>query len=300
MVVLLIHFHGKIGPRIFMKYPLVEITKDIQNVTRFMDIKHEEGFILTNEELADSVSRNLNYAFSINSPLNIRGKTEELLLSYIITETDPEVDFYRKKILKTVNNLKNEKKLYLAFHQKEGGEKKKEFILNELKALDSELRKKEISTTGYIESKKNINERGTIPVPIQEDWEDGINYLLVYKKETNGIIKLTGYPTRAKNVYKMGIYNDEFKTEEYQIIIKSFRDIGAKIITSSGICQGKSVQGKSICLFEAYFEYDGDKNDIKEMQEKLIKNITSGDPNYPMIVSSDVTTGSFLSATSQK
>lgn len=293
MVVTLSHFHGKLGPRVYMTYPLGEITKDMQALTKMMDIKSDEGFLLTDEEIKGRISRTLNYLFSVHSPVN-RGKVEELLISYIITENDPEIEFYRQKILEAVKRLKSNINLYLAFHNEENRDQR-DFILNELKVLDSELRKKEISTIGYIENEELFNKRGTIPIPMQEEWEKGKNYLLIYKREANGTFKITGYPTEAKKVYKIGIYNDEFKTEEYQSIMTCFKKIGAKIITSSGICQGKSV-----CLFEAYFEYDGDKDDIKKMQDGLVNKIHSKDPNYPMIISSDVTEGSFLSASSQK
>lgn len=287
MVVILSHFHSVMGPLIAHVYPSIELTDDIKFIPNMMDIKNDiEGFFLTADDTGDRTMRLMNCNFTIPSPSNKRGGIEMLMLSYMITESDGNVNFIKEQMKKTVNDMKMNADVYTAFYMDtDGCEDAQKFIENELKTLDMALRKSEMATIGYMDSTNVMRNTMTIPIPIVRNSPSG-KFLLIYKEENNGEFKVIGIPA-SHRLYKLDIYTLKINMSLYKMVIESFNKLGGKILYSSGICQGK----KGVCLFEAYFEYEGDKENITNMRSDLEDKIQSDDPRYPVILWSSVNDG---------
>lgn len=279
-----------------MTYPQVEMTDDIEKNQRWMDVLSEEGFVFIDEGEKTDIDRNLNYVFFIESPL-ARGGIETLSLSYIITEADPNISFYKEKIKECVDNIKKDSEIYFAFRDDIDSEKMNEAkkrIENALESLDFDLRKREIETIGYMEDIEGIKNHSKIHIPIDLNELDGDHkYLLIFKEESDGSFRIVGYPT-AKPVYKISVLNDELGLSEHTMIIEAFREMGSKIIATSGICQGTN-----ICVFEAYIEYDGDEKEIKTLRNDLKDKIKSQSIHYPIISSTQVPDGKIIVRSSE-
>jgi len=295
MVVIISHFDSKIGPRIFLTYPEIEITEDIKGVKTAMDYKDSEGFVMVRDNIMS-----LNYLIAIPSP-HARGRQETVLLSYILTETEPNEKFYKSHILRAVKNIKSVPDIYKAFI--EGDNERYIKILREIiRDLDIELRMRDITTIGYcVDNTVFFDGYMVVPRDNEPDreiyvsepsGEDEItkrrvsSYLMVYKKEHDGSFSLKGYPILTNNVYKMEIFTDQINIGMVAKITNAFKEmLGGRIVYTSGICQATAV-----CSFELYFEYDGDKDNVKNMRESLINSIESNTDMYPMIMYARVRT----------
>lgn len=291
MVVILNYFDVVIGPKILLKYPRIEETEDILKITRSMDfnVDEEEGFV----EMVDEV-RALNYMFTVKSPLS-RGGEDFISLSYIITETDVDINFYKEKILTASQRIKKIENAWMGLREPYTDKNEHRVKLKEIiKDLDIDLRSKETATVGYLSSGSDIYREGLIPVPkIIKEEKEGMeildratkrNFLTVYKENFDGSFTLRAYVVNSDNIYKIQVYSDKVNITTPRIVTAGImKYLKGNIIATSGICQGES-----ICTFEAYFEYMGDKERLHDFRNLLKKEIKSESEQYPFVVCSPV------------
>ena len=289
MVVVLSYFDRRIGPVILLTYPEIEITEEIEKVKQSLDFKDSEGFVAIHDTLVA-----MNYLLPIQSHY-ARGGYETVLLSYIVTESEPNEKFYKSHIKETAEKIKMEDDIWQAFIEDHENQEERISRLREIiRDLDIELRMRDITTIGYcIESR--VFEDGYMAIPrdsvtreVDRDGDDKKikSYLMVYKKERDGSFSIKGYPITSNNVYKMEIFTDQINVGMVAKIKQAFDSmLGGRIAYTSGICQSTAV-----CSFELYFEYDGEKEDVGELRKHLIDEIDSNTPIYPMIIYSIVHT----------
>lgn len=287
VVTILSHFHAIYGPLIFLTYPNIDITPDIQNIQNALDLKLNEGFF----ETEDAV-RTINYNFTIRSDRG-RGGGEMLLLSYIMTETDAKAESYKPKMLIAVQRMKDDRELWTAFYEdrEDKGKKHKDKLLEILKDLDIDLRSTEVSTVGYLSNGRDIYEKGFIPVPktIKEEKEGRATleeackrkFLTVFKENPDHSFTIRAYSVNA-NVYKLEVYTDKVDIFTPRVTTIGIQDtLKGEVIATSGICQGKTV-----CTLEVYFAFDGKRELINDFCKKLKTQIASDSKQYPLVLCS--------------
>lgn len=280
MVTLLSYFDSKIGPCIYLTYPEIELTEDLDAIKAALDIKDSEGFMIIKDGMLV-----LNYMLYIASPL-ARGREEMLLLSYIITETEPNEKFYKDRMMETVHSLKTIPDLYKAFYPVDNSDESlasMKIIRSLMQELDHDLRMRDITTTGY-RVKNTFFNSGNLPVPVDLELikteREIKSYLIVYKKERDDSFSFKGYPILSKNVYKVEVFTDEINIGMVTTLTTGFKKfLGGRIIYTSGLCVHKSV-----CSFELYFEYNGDKENVNKYRDHLKKVIKSKSDIYPTII----------------
>lgn len=117
MIVILSHFHTKIGPSIFYSFPQSQIDKEI--LDRICDVmdqpKQEELIIQTFENV-----KFLNYYFHVESEW-ARGKEEMVMVSILINQQiSPEIEQTISQICKKFSEkLQSNKEVFTGFHIKE-------------------------------------------------------------------------------------------------------------------------------------------------------------------------------------
>lgn len=280
MVVVLSYFDHKIGPMVYRTYPKVEITESLKKVNAALDLKDEEGFISFKDNI-----RALSYLIYIDSPIR-RGNKETVLLTYIITETQPNEDSYKGRLGEAAKQIKAIDDVYKAFV---GTDEERWPYIQEImiimKNLDIDLRMRDITTVGYC-IPRNSFDMGYMPVPNEAgtDKKTIESYLMVYKKEADGTFNIKGHPIYTEDVYKMEIFTDHLNMRMIPTITRAFQDLlNGRIVYTSGICRKFNV-----CSFELYFEHDGEGEVVSMFRERLLNEIDSSSDIYPMIIYSRV------------
>ena len=129
-IIVLLHFHKKIGPSVFYSYPKNMLRKEISAVLTGLMDQTPDGFFIHAFENFTS----LNYYFEIQS-IRARGGREMLMVSVIFEkQTTPENEQKVSTLLQEFSkSLKSHKQIYTAFsrdeiHKYEGGDR--ESIIN--------------------------------------------------------------------------------------------------------------------------------------------------------------------------
>lgn len=290
MVTILSYFDPKQGPKVIETYPEMEITEDIQNISNELDKRMEEGIFFTKDAI-----KTINYLFFINSEYS-RGGQEVLLLSCIITETIHDEDTYRKRLKHSIEEFKKEKEIYKAFHPDMlGHQRELERLRAILQELDNEIRSRMTSTIGYLSRGDDIYQYGMLPIHSdvkanEEEIKESAShtYLIIYKENADKSFSIKGIPVNSEHLYKLEIFTDAVDMWMLKTVTQGFKErLGAKIITTSGICQHSDV-----CTFEIYFEYEGKEDMLDDFRLYLKKTIPSNSNIYPIIQVSGVDYGS--------
>ena len=117
MIVILSHFHTKIGPSIFYSFPQSQIdTEILERICDVMDQPNKEEFIIQTFENV----KFLNYYFQVESEW-ARGKEEMVMVSILINQQiSPEIEQTISQLCKKFSEkLQLSEEIFTGFHIKE-------------------------------------------------------------------------------------------------------------------------------------------------------------------------------------
>jgi hypothetical protein len=117
IIVILTHFHTKVGPSVFYSFPKSQIDAEIlERICDVMDQPNKEEFLT---QSFDNV-RLLNYYFQIDSEW-ARGKKEMVMISIMINQQiSPEIEQIISQLCKKFSeSLQSSEEIFTGFHIKE-------------------------------------------------------------------------------------------------------------------------------------------------------------------------------------
>ncbi len=269
------YFHLKIGPTILISIPKTYrdyvTDDDLDQIKRLMDAANEGFFFHT----FSPQLKTANYFFTIQSPW-ARGKTEMLMISQLVQESNPDLGFYEKNLTEFVNSFKTTPNIYKGVYkdyilkeQKEEVEKYYEIIRDKVVELSKKLQQAEVQTKGELITIQKLLEVKSVRIPslifehIQNSPQKHSNCFVFYRlqKESYEILL---FPMEHKALLKVSVFLQNINPQTLKDVTYNLITLNQdKVIYSSGLC----TQG-SLCIYEVYLKFIDDAFTM-ELEKKL-------------------------------
>ena len=192
-----------------------------------------------------------NYFFDVKSPW-ARGKKEMVMISMILQEEDPDLDYYEKAFTIFSTAVKyNIVDSYQLFYFKsppngylEQIKEKYDFLKMILVALNQDLQVNQVKIYGNIQNIEGIKKTKSIQLPelLMEDLtkvclELNSEDFFVAIKQREKKVKLEMIPISAKKVIKLSfVFRETPPTTIIELITEIYKKNAMKLIFTSGIC----------------------------------------------------------------
>lgn len=275
------YFHNIIGPDVLYQTDNVKTYSDeeIQQILRLLDTA-DEGFFTYNLPKLKTA----NYYFTVSSPW-ARGRKEMLMISVIIQEQDPDLDYYENKLEEFVQVIKGIPDVFKScyFRNPQDGEEEeitrlKSLLIAEVDQLADEFSLQRVRTWGMLVPFDQLENERKIEIP-QNLFRDFVaitggkakNCFFVHRKRAD-TIKIDMIPVTGDKVLKISIEFTEMNPEILKQLTIILKDLNLPVVFTSGICEDEDH-----CLYELYVDsaaissYDEIVTQI--MNLKFIQNV---------------------------
>jgi hypothetical protein len=257
-MILLIYFDRVLGPRIFASDP-PQLVKDMET-THLEQIKslldtNAEGFFAHN---FSPEFKTANYIFTVESEF-ARGGSELLMLTIIISEEEPDYNFYESILKKFTTKIKGIKDLFKIFYERKDLQDKTQSmqiiknIHKDLADLSRIVAIKSIETEGHLLDFKEFQAKKLIEISdriVNKVAVEGKKNIFVVSRTREDGIKIDLIPVNKDKIIKLSVIFNENTTimvvQEVSKILSQFKEYISLVFTS-GVCQEQNR-----CIYEVY------------------------------------------------